>query len=144
MTRPLRTFIVEDSPVIRENLIATLEEMLPLTVVGFATDETAAVRWLTDPAHACDLAIIDIFLERGTGLGVLKAARAARRGAHLVVLSNYATADLRRACVELGADRVFDKSSDIEALLDYCAELARASEAAPAVVPPAGAGGLTG
>src|SRR5690606_34835354 len=101
--------------------------MLPLTAVVFAADEAAALRWLTDPAQACDLAIIDIFLERGTGLGVLKAARAARRGARLVVLSNYATADLRRACVELGADRVFDKSSDIEALLDYGAELARAN-----------------
>lgn len=159
MNRPLRTFIVEDSPVIRENLIATLEEMLPLTVVGVAADEAAAVRWLSDPANACELAIIDIFLERGTGLGVLKAARAARRGVRLVVLSNYATADLRQACLHVGADEVLDKSRDIEALLDYCAALAQsvqaqhATEAAPASadaptgpavaadLPPAAAGG---
>ena len=35
----LKTYIVEDSPVIRENLIATLEEMVPLEVVGTAEDE---------------------------------------------------------------------------------------------------------
>ncbi|HSI57278.1 MAG TPA: hypothetical protein VLA16_06965, partial [Ideonella sp.] len=43
---PLRCFIVEDSPVIRENLIATLEEMVALKVVGMAEDEEGAVRWL--------------------------------------------------------------------------------------------------
>ena len=123
MTLPLRTFIVEDSPVIRENLVATLEEMLPVQVVGTAEDEAAAVRWFSDPANECELGIIDIFLKRGTGLGVLKAARSARHRAKLVVLSNYATPDVRRTCLELGADEVFDKSNDIEALLMYCARL---------------------
>jgi DNA-binding NarL/FixJ family response regulator len=123
LTLPLRTFIVEDSPVIRENLVATLEEMLPVQVVGTAEDEAAAVRWFSDPANECELGIIDIFLKRGTGLGVLKAARSARHRAKLVVLSNYATPDVRRTCLELGADEVFDKSNDIEALLMYCARL---------------------
>lgn len=123
MTHPLRTFIVEDSPVIRENLIATLEEMLPLKVVGMAEDEAAAVQWLTDPANECELGIIDIFLKRGTGLGVLKAARSVRHRAKLVVLSNFATPDVRRTCLALGADAVFDKSHDIEELLGYCARL---------------------
>ena len=123
LTLPLRTFIVEDSPVIRENLVATLEEMLPVQVVGTAEDEAAAVRWFSDPANECELGIIDIFLKRGTGLGVLKAARSARHRAKLVVLSNYATPDVRRTCLELGADEVFDKSNDIEALLMFCARL---------------------
>jgi DNA-binding NarL/FixJ family response regulator len=40
------------------------------------------------------------------------------------MLSNYATPDIRRKCLELGADRVFDKSNDIDALIAYCARLA--------------------
>ena len=36
----LKAFIVEDSPVIRENLVAALEEMAPIDVVGTAEDET--------------------------------------------------------------------------------------------------------
>jgi DNA-binding NarL/FixJ family response regulator len=121
---PLRTFIVEDSPVIRENLVATLEEMLPMKVVGTAEDEAGAVQWLGDAANACELAIVDIFLKRGTGLGVLKAVRLSKRPIKLVVLSNFATPDMRRACLELGADQVFDKSNDIDALLGYCEGLA--------------------
>jgi len=42
----------------------------------------------------------------------------------LVVLSNYATADIRRKCLELGADRVFDKSNEIDALVEYCVSAA--------------------
>ena len=120
----LRAFIVEDSPVIRENLVAALEEMLPLKVVGTAADETSAIQWLSDPHNDCELGILDIFLQRGTGLGVLKAVRQARPGVKLVVLSNFATPDMRRACLTLGADKVFDKSNEIDSLLNYCARLA--------------------
>ena len=41
----LKAFIVEDSPVIRENLVAALEEMAPIRVVGNAEDESAAIGW---------------------------------------------------------------------------------------------------
>ena len=119
----LKAFIVEDSPVIRENLIAALEELAPVKVVGTAEDEPAAVKWLGDAAHDCDLVIIDIFLKRGSGLGVLRAASELRRPVSLVVLSNYATPDMRRKCLELGANRVFDKSNEIDALIAYCARL---------------------
>ena len=121
----LTAFIVEDSPVIRENLVAALEEMAPIQVVGTADDEASALRWLGQ--NACDLAIVDIFLKSGSGLGVLKTASLADRPIKLVVLSNYATPDMRRKCLELGADRVFDKSNEIDALILYCCRLADGS-----------------
>ncbi len=64
--------------------------------------------------------IIDSFLKGGSGLGVLRAATALPNGAKLVVLSNYAAPDMRRKCLELGADRVFDKSNEIDAMILYC------------------------
>ena len=121
---PLKAFIVEDSPVIRENLVAALEEMAPIQVVGTAEDEAGALRWLAD--NVCDLAIVDIFLKSGSGLGVLKTASLSERPIKLVVLSNYATPDMRRKCEALGASRVFDKSNDIDALIEYCEQLAAA------------------
>ena len=120
----LKAFIVEDSPVIRENLIAALEELAPVKVVGTAEDEPAAVKWLGKGEHDCDLVIIDIFLKRGSGLGVLRAAGDLHKPMSLVVLSNYATPDMRRKCMELGASRVFDKSNEIDALIAYCMRLA--------------------
>ena len=130
----LKAFIVEDSPVIRENLIAALEELAPVQVVGTAEDEPGAVGWLAAATHYCDLVIIDIFLKRGSGMGVLRAATDLRRPMSLVVLSNYATPDMRRKCLELGASRVFDKSNEIDALIMYCARLAD-GETGPGALP---------
>ena len=57
-------------------------------------------------------------------LGVLRSAQALHPHYRLVVLSNFATPDMRGKCLPLGADRVFDKSHDIDALMLYCARLA--------------------
>lgn len=122
--RGLRCFLVEDSPVIRQNLIATLEEMLPITMVGTADDEATALQWMRHGDDDCNLMIIDIFLRAGSGLEVLRHARLQRPGARLVVLTNFATPDMRRRCLQLGADRVFDKSAELDELLLYCETLA--------------------
>jgi DNA-binding NarL/FixJ family response regulator len=119
----LKTYIVEDSPVILHNLVVALEELAPVQVVGTAADERSALAWLADPANAPDLVIIDIFLKSGSGLGVLRAMQAAGHDSKRVVLTNYATSDMRQACMKLGADRVFDKSGEVEELLAYCARL---------------------
>lgn len=119
----MKTFIVEDSPVILQKLVATLEELAPVQVVGSASDEASAVTWLERDGNDCDLIIIDVFLKSGTGLGVLRAAQRLGVPAKRVVLTNYATNDIREACRALGADRVFDKSSEVEELLTYCDRL---------------------
>jgi DNA-binding NarL/FixJ family response regulator len=121
----LKTYLVEDSPVIRDSLIAALEELLPVLVVGTAEDETAATHWLAQDSNQADLVIVDIFLKTGSGLGLLRALHRAGAERHLVVLSNYASPDLQRTCLALGAAQVFDKSNDIEALLAYCEQLAQ-------------------
>jgi DNA-binding NarL/FixJ family response regulator len=124
VVKPLMTcFLVEDSPIIRQNLIATLEEMLALKVIGSAEDEPSAKAWMRSAGQRCDLMIIDIFLKTGTGLAVVEEARRQLPKTKLVVLSNYATSDMRNRCLELGADRVFDKSSELEELLAYCEAL---------------------
>ena len=122
----LTCFIVEDSPVIRQNLVATLQEMLPLRCVGAAEDEQGALRWMQTAGARCDLMVIDIFLKSGTGLEVLRQARQLKPQARLAVLTNYATADMRRRCASMGAERVFDKSAELEDLLAYCEQLALA------------------
>ena len=127
----LTTFLVEDSPVIQQSLIATLQELTPVNVVGVAADEPAALQWLSDPAHVAELVIVDIFLRSGSGLGVLRAARQRWPERHMVVLSNYATPDMRTTCLALGAQQVFDKSTEIEALILYCQTLAGDSVVTP-------------
>jgi DNA-binding NarL/FixJ family response regulator len=128
---PIRALIVEDSQVILDNLVATLEELADVQVVGVAVDEQSAVRWIREQPDAFDMMIVDIFLKSGTGLGVLKAVSAAQLAVRRVVLTNYATTDMRERCMALGADRVFDKSNELEDLIAYCSRIQGASAAVP-------------
>lgn len=127
----LKTFIVEDNKVIYENLVSTLQELTSVEVVGHAVDEHSAVRWLRGDGASLDLLIVDIFLLAGTGLGVLKAAQDAHLPARTVVLTNYATPDIRKRCAVLGADRVFDKSCELDDLIAYCARVSDGSATQP-------------
>ncbi|MEZ5701567.1 MAG: response regulator [Burkholderiaceae bacterium] len=119
----LRTFIVEDNPVILKNLVDTLEELTDLKVIGTTGNEEEAVKALSSQAESLDLVIVDVFLHSGSGLGVLKSAQQMSLPARRVVLTNYATEDIRRRCTSLGADAVFDKSSELEDLIDYCEKM---------------------
>ncbi len=121
-TMALITYLVEDSATIRENLISTLEEIAPVKVVGFAETEHEASQWLSDHNGDWQLAIVDLFLKEGSGLGVLKGCQNRNADQKVVVLTNYATNDIRNRCAELGSDAVFDKSNELDELLEYCME----------------------
>ena len=115
-----RAYIVEDSPTIRENLIETLQELALVDAVGTAETEFEGKQWLAQNDDYWDLAIVDLFLKEGSGLNILEACRDRRPTQKMVVLSNHATSDVRWRCAQLGADAVFDKSTEIDALVDYC------------------------
>lgn len=128
----LKTYIVEDNPTIRENLIGTLEELASIDAVGTAETENDGKAWLATKGRQWDLAIVDLFLKQGSGLGVLAACRDRKSWQKVVVLSNYATADIRQRCTQLGVDAVFDKSNEIDALIEYCIEQTRNLDSAEA------------
>lgn len=116
----LKTYLVEDNPTIRENLIATLEELVDIDSIGTAESENQAKAWLLANPQGWDLAILDLFLKQGSGLGVLAACKDRNPSQKVVVLSNYATADIRHRCAQLGVDAVFDKSNEIDGLVEFC------------------------
>ena len=120
MDSRLKTFIVEDNLTIRENLVGTLEELTCIVAIGFAESENEARDWFSAHQDEWELAIVDLFLKQGSGLGVLQECIDRRPGQKVVVLSNYATPDIRKRCAQLGVDAVFDKSNEIDALIDFC------------------------
>ena len=127
----LRAYIVEDNATIRESLIMTLEELANVSAVGVAESENEGKAWLCHNNTGWDLAIVDLFLKQGSGLGVLQACRQRRPHQKMVVLSNYATPDIRQRCLQLGVDAVFDKSNEIDALIDFCLAHEEGMQAGP-------------
>jgi len=129
METSLKTYIVEDNLTIRENLVGTLEELTCIEAIGYAEAENEARDWFSKHRDDWELAIVDLFLKQGSGLGVLQECAQRQPHQRVVVLSNYATPDIRKRCAQLGVDAVFDKSNEIDALIDFC--IAQASARSP-------------
>lgn len=116
----LSTFLVEDREDIRDTLIDAMEEIAPLRFVGVAASEADARAWLSANDGNWDLAIVDLFLGIGTGFGVLKEVQGRSPRQKVVVLTSYGQQRVLDHCRQLGADEVFDKSQDVEKLVEFC------------------------
>lgn len=117
---PLATILIEDSPAIRNGLIPALAEMADVEVIAVAETAREGIAALAAHAPAWRLAVVDMLLKEGNGLQVLRAARERRGDQRMVVLTNYATPEIRRKALECGADAVFDKSTEIDPFMELC------------------------
>lgn len=113
-------YLVEDDPMIRASLVPALAELADVEVVAFADTEAQAVKWINEHCSETDLVILDIYLRRGTGLGVLSHRGGFPLDCHLVVLTNSADEDMRARCAALGAEAVFDKTTELDDFFSYC------------------------
>ncbi|MBI2771487.1 MAG: response regulator [Burkholderiales bacterium] len=119
---PLRAFVVEDNANLRENLIGALEELTCVKVVGTSPTEDDALAWLDGHAGDWDVVIIDLFLLQGTGMHLAQRITRLNADQKVLVFSNYVNASVRKRCAQMGVDGVFDKSTEIDSLVDYCAK----------------------
>lgn len=120
---PLNVFLVEDRLPIRHRLSSALEDLVAAQVIGHADAENEAVRWLDHHEGEWDLAVVDLFLKQGSGLGVVRRTRARPGSQKVAVLTNHANEATRQLCLQAGADRVFDKSVELEQFFDFCRSL---------------------
>ncbi len=126
----LMVFLVEDSPAIRARLAATIRGIAGAELVGEAGTVGAAIDGIrsTHPGAV----ILDLQLEDGSGLDVLRAVYPSAPELHVAVLTNYATDQHRRACMDAGAEFFLDKSSDFPRIREIVQRwTARPNGAAP-------------
>lgn len=82
---PVRVFIVDDHPLVREWLAALLREQPDLTVCGQAEEGGAALAgMLREPP---DIAIVDLSLKGASGLDLIREVSARLPGVRVIVLS---------------------------------------------------------
>ena len=124
----VRVLLVEDLPQMQGVVLDLLSTVGDFKLVKAVTTEAEANLWLDENLGQWDLAVVDLILEQGTGLGVV-ARTTHRTSGKVVVFSDYATEGIRKHCLKLGADAVFQKSSDVRAFIDYCSEVAKAHPA---------------
>jgi DNA-binding NarL/FixJ family response regulator len=121
----MRVLLVEDNARIQDEVRRMIGAIPHAEVVAIAATQRQATEWLAAHPEGWDLALVDLFLAEGHGFEVLRRCRKVRPHQRAVVFSNYTREPVRERARDTGADAVFDKSFELDALFDYCTELGR-------------------
>jgi DNA-binding NarL/FixJ family response regulator len=121
-TQPVKVFLVEDSPMLRERLTAILGAIPGARTVGHAARASDAIAGIE--REQPDVVVLDIQLEQGNGFDVLQALQSSAPRVQTFVLTNFANDAYRRKAERLGARGFFDKSTEFDRLRDALAKRA--------------------
>jgi two-component system response regulator DesR len=109
----LKVFLADDSALIRARVAAMLGACA-MTVVGQAETPQGCIEGIL--ATRPDVVVLDVQLEGGAGLDVLRAVRRADPRIAFVVFSNNSAAAYRKRYLEGGAVSFLDKHSEFDRL----------------------------
>lgn len=117
----VKLFLVEDNPQLRVFIKGELGRLQGVDIVGDAFDESGALAWLQANPGGAEIVVVDLFLQDGTGFGVLREAKRLAPSAMVVVLTNSTTPLIRSQCLRLGAQAVFDKLEEFDQFVVFVA-----------------------
>jgi len=113
---PVRVLVADDSSLLRRLLRDAIEEVEGVEVVAEAANGAAALSEVE--AHHPSVVVLALQMPVMGGLSALQCLRAQGRDPRVIVLTNHADETYREACLEAGADHFFDKSSELDRVLE--------------------------
>lgn len=116
----LPIFLVEDDDAIKAQLVGAMDAVCDAQVIATVTNQKDASLWLEAHHGEWGLAVLDLFLDQGTGFGILEEMTDRNERDRVIVLTNSATAENRARCLALGAHAVFDKTTELDIFLEHC------------------------
>ena len=130
-TQTTRVFVVEDSELIRERLLSMLGCMSGVEIVGSSETASDAIAGIL--AARPDVVVLDIKLKASSGIEVLQAIKRRMAAVAVIMLTNYATEEYRKKCLQEGAEHFLDKTNEFEQLCPLIDQLKQTSrqEATP-------------
>ena len=111
-----RILAVDDSEVICNRLCSMLSEIDNVDVVGQARNSSDGYELYGTLKP--DIIILDIRLPDENGISLLKKIKAEDSEITIVMFTNYPYLAYKKRCMELGADHFFDKSTELQKLVD--------------------------
>jgi len=124
--RVSRVFLVEDSALIHERLVALLHGLDGIEVIGNADNATDAIDGIA--AAGADVVVLDIKLRNSSGLDVLKHIKHRMPDVAVIMLTNYATPEYRDTYRQEGAEDFLDKTNEFESLRGILQTIRRDNE----------------
>lgn len=121
----IKVFLVEDTRQLQGVIADLLASLGDFVLAGTATTEAEANLWLDEHPGSWDLAIVDLVLDQGTGMGVIAKCRRTCPAGKVIVFSDYVTPGISRHCLALGAQAAIPKA-DMPAFMAFCSEISTA------------------
>jgi CheY-like chemotaxis protein len=112
----LQLLIAEDSPIVRERLVALAREHLPAGSI--ATVGNGAEALAVFDHSAPDAVLLDIGLPDMSGLQVLEHIRRHNTSTEVVIFTNSTGPEMAARCHLLGANYFVDKAHDISPIIE--------------------------
>jgi DNA-binding NarL/FixJ family response regulator len=106
--RNMKLFIVEDSEMVREHMLSMLSDNPNVEVVGYAADELGAIERINTLLP--DVVTLDLCLQHGAGINVLKNIKKHHPEIKVIVLANDDNRVCEDGCMRAAADCYFDKT----------------------------------
>jgi DNA-binding NarL/FixJ family response regulator len=114
-------FIVDDSPVVRDRLLALISELPNVEVVGQADVAFEAINSIRRLRPS--VVVLDISMPGGSGMYVLETVKKDQPVPVVIMLTNFAHEQYRQKCLQLGADYFFDKSTEFDRVTQVLREM---------------------
>ncbi len=117
----MKVLLVDDSKDVLEELNKTFELIKGLKIVGKAQTEPEALAMFH--RENPDVVCLDIRLQQGSGLNILKEIRKVNATTIIFMLTNYPYPQYKKKCLDLGAEFFFNKSSELPQAVQILKEL---------------------
>lgn len=115
-------FIVDDSTIIREHIVAMLTRISNTRITGQTDDAPEAIQEIA--RNPPDLVVLDIALRTSNGMDVLRYVSREYPATKVIILSNHSEPESRELFLNAGAYQFFDKSLEFEKIRDAIDKLA--------------------
>lgn len=122
----LRIAIVDDSRALQKRLAALIPEDGSAEIVAFADSVFDAIQLVWD--RSPDVVVLDFQLQDGTALNVLDGIEGKEPRPLVIILTNYPEPIYRSKCMEAGAYRFLDKSTEFDKLTSTIREITGGSD----------------
>ena len=137
--RPIRVILVDDHPILRDGLQATLEEHADIAVVGAAADGAEALR-LCQTLHP-DVLLLDLGLPDMNGIEVARQVHAATPELAVLIVTAHDSAGYIRQVRDLGVRGFLSKTTSGPDLVEAIRRVAAGENVVLVSSNPTGIGG---
>jgi DNA-binding NarL/FixJ family response regulator len=117
----MKIVIADDSKVLIDHLSEMLADISGVEIIGQAVDTETAIALILEKIP--DVAIVDIKMPGKGGIHVLEEVKTKNSRIKVIIFTNYPYHQYREKALEKGADFFFDKSGEMEKMLDTVKEL---------------------